>query len=56
LKEFKNNTASVEGLGSKGPGGATYSVAKHGVVALSEVLKRSRDLPKNIDRIAHDIT
>ncbi len=35
------NTASVEGLGSKGPGGATYSVAKHGVVALSEVLKNN---------------
>ncbi|MGB5911124.1 MAG: SDR family NAD(P)-dependent oxidoreductase [Promethearchaeia archaeon] len=35
------NTASVEGLGSKGPGGAAYRVAKHGVVALSEVLKNN---------------
>ncbi|MFX0017908.1 MAG: SDR family NAD(P)-dependent oxidoreductase [Promethearchaeota archaeon] len=33
------NTASIEGLGSIGPGGATYSVSKHGIVALSEVLK-----------------
>jgi len=35
------NTASIEGLGSKGPGGAPYRVAKHGVVALSEVLKNN---------------
>lgn len=35
------NTASIEGLGSRGPGGATYSVAKHGIVALSEVLKNN---------------
>ena len=35
------NTASIEGLGSKGPGGATYAVAKHGIVALSEVLKNN---------------
>ena len=35
------NTASIEGLGSRGPGGATYSVSKHGVIALSEVLKNN---------------
>ncbi len=35
------NTASIEGLGSKGPGGAPYRVAKHGIVALSEVLKNN---------------
>lgn len=35
------NTASIEGLGSKGPGGATYSVAKHGVIALTEVLRNN---------------
>ena len=35
------NTASIEGLGSKGPGGATYAVAKHGIVALTEVLRNN---------------
>jgi len=33
------NTASIEGLGTMGPGGATYRVSKHGIIALSEVLK-----------------
>jgi NAD(P)-dependent dehydrogenase (short-subunit alcohol dehydrogenase family) len=35
------NTASIEGLGSRNPGGATYSVSKHGVIALSEVLRNN---------------
>ncbi|MFX0174935.1 MAG: SDR family NAD(P)-dependent oxidoreductase [Candidatus Hodarchaeota archaeon] len=35
------NTASIEGLCSRNPGGAIYSVSKHGVVALSEVLKNN---------------
>jgi len=33
------NTASIEGLGTMGPGGATYRVSKHGIIGLSEVLK-----------------
>lgn len=35
------NTASIEGLGSRNPGGAPYSVSKHGVIALSEVLRNN---------------
>jgi len=39
IESYIINTSSIEGLGSRGPGGATYSVAKHGIVALSEVLR-----------------
>jgi NAD(P)-dependent dehydrogenase (short-subunit alcohol dehydrogenase family) len=41
IKGYIVNTASIEGLGSRNPGGATYSVSKNGVVALSEVLRNN---------------
>ncbi|KKM00674.1 hypothetical protein LCGC14_1802070 [marine sediment metagenome] len=47
------NVSSIEGLmfGS-GPGGAVYGVSKHGVVSLSETLKREMELVKSKIKIS----
>lgn len=42
------NVSSMEGLMSgSGPGGAIYGVAKHGVISLSETLRRELELIKS---------
>jgi len=38
------NTASMAGLSSEGPGNGIYTVTKHGVVALTEILSRELTL------------